>query len=137
MAEFLFNLSFNAERENVTSREHSFNTIPCGVILSTTNCLPVRTISMMVPMVMCSMWFICSKYKCDTFYHQIPAFVSGRGVWISIPIRQGIAFSFWLHIPIALNICNGPTLRRTYKMRHLISRWNILQRLFVLLGLVL
>lgn len=79
MAEFLFNLSFNAERENVTSREHSFNTIPCGVMLSTTNCLPVRTISMMVPMLMCSMWFICSKYKRDTFYHQNPAFVSGRG----------------------------------------------------------
>jgi hypothetical protein len=78
-ADFLFNLSFNAERENVTSREHSFNTIPCGVMLSTTNLLPVRTISMMVPMVMCSMWFICSKYKRDTFYHQIPAFVSGRG----------------------------------------------------------
>jgi len=55
-ADFLFNLSFNAARENVTSREHSFNTIPCGVMLSTTNCLPVRT-----------------------FYHQIPAFVSGRG----------------------------------------------------------
>jgi len=57
-ADFLFNLSLSAERENVTNREHSFNTIPCGVMLSTTNFLPVRTISMMVPMVMCSIGFI-------------------------------------------------------------------------------
>ena len=62
MADFLFNLSLNAEREKLTIREHSFNAIPCGVILSTTNLLPVFTISMIVPMVMCSMWFICSKY---------------------------------------------------------------------------
>jgi hypothetical protein len=57
-ADFLFNLSFNAERENVTSREHSFKTIPCGVMLSTTNLLPVRTISMMVPMPMFSIALI-------------------------------------------------------------------------------
>ncbi len=79
MADFLFNLSLNAEREKLTIREHSFNAIPCGVMLSTTNLLPVFTISMIVPMVMCSMWFICSKYKRDTFYHQIPPFVSAGG----------------------------------------------------------